>query len=33
MREYNKMIEELEELVDVRAYDEAKASGEESRLK
>jgi hypothetical protein len=30
MREYNKMIEELEELADVRAYDEAKASGEES---
>ena len=33
MREYNKMIEELEGLVDVRAYDEAKASGEESKLK
>ena len=30
MRYYNKMIEELEELADVRAYDEAKASGEES---
>jgi hypothetical protein len=30
MRDYNKMIEELEELADVRAYDEAKASGEES---
>ncbi len=25
---YNKLIEELEELEDIRAYDEAKASGE-----
>jgi hypothetical protein len=30
MREYNKMIEELEELADVRAYDDAKDSDEES---
>ncbi len=30
MRDYNKMIEELEELADIRAYDEAKANGEES---
>ena len=30
MREYNKMIEELEELADVRAYDEDKSSDEES---
>jgi PHD/YefM family antitoxin component YafN of YafNO toxin-antitoxin module len=26
--EYNQMIEELEELEDIRAFDEAKASGE-----
>jgi hypothetical protein len=26
--EYEKLLEELEELADVRAYDEAKASGE-----
>jgi PHD/YefM family antitoxin component YafN of YafNO toxin-antitoxin module len=30
LRDYNKMIEELEELADIRAYDEAKASDEES---
>ena len=30
LKEYNKMIEELEELADIRAYDEAKALGEES---
>lgn len=30
MRDFNKMIEELEELADIRAYDEAKANGEES---
>jgi len=30
IRDYNKMIEELEELEDIRAYDEAKASGEEA---
>ncbi len=28
--EYEKLIEELEELADIRAYDEAKASGEEA---
>jgi hypothetical protein len=26
--EYNKIVEELEELEDIRAFDEAKASGE-----
>jgi hypothetical protein len=30
MRDYKKMIGELEDLADVRAYDEAKASGEEA---
>ena len=30
MRDFNKMIVELEELADIRAYNEAKASGEES---
>jgi hypothetical protein len=29
IRDYNKMIEELEELEDIRAYDEARESGEE----
>jgi len=28
IEEYEKMLEELEELDDIRAYDEAKASGE-----
>ena len=28
VEEYNKLLEELEELEDIRAYDEAKASGE-----
>lgn len=32
IRDYNKMIEELEELEDIKAYDEAKSSGEESIL-
>jgi hypothetical protein len=27
-KEYERMVEELEELADIRAYDEAKASGE-----
>lgn len=27
--EYNNMIEDLEELEDIRAFDEAKASGEQ----
>jgi PHD/YefM family antitoxin component YafN of YafNO toxin-antitoxin module len=30
MDEYRKMIEELEELESIRAYDAAKASGEEA---
>jgi hypothetical protein len=30
MRDYKKILEELEELADLRAYDEAKASREES---
>ena len=28
IEEYEKLLEELEELEDIRAYDEAKASGE-----
>jgi hypothetical protein len=28
IEEYEKLLEELEELDDIRAYDEAKASGE-----
>jgi prevent-host-death family protein len=28
IEEYEKILEELEELEDIRAYDEAKASGE-----
>ncbi len=28
IEEYQKLLEELEELEDIRAYDEAKASGE-----
>jgi hypothetical protein len=28
IEEYQKILEELEELEDIRAYDEAKASGE-----
>jgi hypothetical protein len=28
IEEYHKILEELEELEDIRAYDEAKASGE-----
>ncbi len=28
IEEYQKLLEELEELDDIRAYDEAKASGE-----
>ena len=28
IEEYKKILEELEELEDIRAYDEAKASGE-----
>jgi hypothetical protein len=28
--EYEKLLDELEELEDIRAYDEAKASGEEA---
>ena len=27
--DYNRILDELEELEDIRAYDEAKASGEE----
>jgi hypothetical protein len=30
LRDYNKIMEELEELADLRSYDEAKASNEES---
>ncbi len=30
INEYNKIINELEELADIKAYDKAKASGEES---
>ena len=30
LRDYNKIVEELEELADLRSYDEAKASNEES---
>ena len=28
IEDYEKMLDELEELADIRAYDEAKASGE-----
>ena len=28
IEEYKRIVEELEELADIRAYDEAKASGE-----
>jgi hypothetical protein len=28
IEEYKKIVEELEELADIKAYDEAKASGE-----
>ena len=30
IKEYNKLLEELEELESLRAYDAAKASGEEA---
>ena len=30
LKKYKKMVEELEELADIRAYDEAKAGSEES---
>jgi hypothetical protein len=30
IRDYNKILEKLEELADLRSYDEAKASNEES---
>lgn len=30
IEEYNKIIKELEELADIKAYDNAKTSGEES---
>ncbi len=30
MKDYNRMVEELEELADIRMYDEVKAKKEES---
>jgi hypothetical protein len=30
IRDYNKMLEALEELEDIKAYDEARKSGEDS---